>query len=99
MSHLATPTEDVFDARELPCETKRPALIARCVQLPRGRSFIFVNGHDPVPVRRFLDQQFPGCFRWDLLASADPAAIRLQVTKLGEPAGGFPAAGVDFSCR
>jgi len=98
MPSTTTQPEDVFDARDLPCETKRPAMIARCIQLPLGGSFTFVNGHDPVPLRRFLDRQFPGCFRWELLASTEPDAIRLQVTKVGAPAGGFPAGGVDFAC-
>jgi len=89
---------DIFDARELPCEIKRPAVIARCCQLPVGRSFIFLNSHDPVPLRHHLDQTFPGCFRWELLAPAEPDSIRLLVTKIGEPAGGFGAEAASFTC-
>ncbi len=93
-----TSTEEVFDARELPCEIKRPAVIARCCQLPVGQSFIFVNGHDPVPLRRHLDQTYPGCFRWEPLPSEDTDAVRLRVSKIGAPAGGFSAEEMNFSC-
>ena len=51
MAHTTTTPDDIFDARELPCETKRPAVIARCCQLPVGRSFLFLNSHDPVPLQ------------------------------------------------
>ncbi len=97
MPDTTTLPEDLFDARELPCEIKRPAVIARCCQLPLGRSFIFLNGHDPVPLRRHLDQTYPGCFRWEPLACEEADAIRLRVTKTAEPAGGFGEA-ANFSC-
>ena len=90
--------EELFDGRELPCETKRPAFLSRCCNLPVGRSFIFVNGHDPVPLRRMLDQNFPGSFRWEALDPVEPDAMRLRVTKLVDPAGGFPPALLEFSC-
>jgi uncharacterized protein (DUF2249 family) len=92
------PTDDIFDARELPCEVKRPAVIERCCQLQVGRSFVFINGHDPVPLRRHLDQVYPGCFRWEPLDSEDADSVRLRVTKISEPAGGFSAQAASFSC-
>lgn len=98
MNNTTTRPEDLFDARELPCEIKRPAVIARCCQLPLGRSFIFLNGHDPVPLRRHLDQMYPGCFTWEPLASDDADAVRLRVTKTAEPAGGFGDEAASFSC-
>ncbi|HQF38621.1 MAG TPA: DUF2249 domain-containing protein [Opitutaceae bacterium] len=91
-------SEELFDGRELPCETKRPAFLSRCCNLPVGRSFIFVNGHDPVPLRRMLDQNFPGSFRWEELDPVEPDAMRLRVTKLADPAGGFPPELLEFSC-
>jgi len=98
MANPTTKSDDIFDARELPCETKRPAVIARCCALPVGRSFIFLNGHDPVPLRQHLDRLYPGCFRWELLASEATDTIRLLVTKTGEPAGGFGAEAASFAC-
>lgn len=98
MLNTTTTPEDIFDARELPCEIKRPAVIARCCQLPVGRSFIFLNGHDPVPLRNHLDQQYPGCFRWEPLASDEADSIRLLVSKIAEPAGGFGDIAAGFSC-
>lgn len=98
MANTTTKPDDIFDARELPCETKRPAFIARCCQLPVGRSFIFLNGHDPVPLRQHLDRLYSGCFRWELLAAEANDTIRLLVTKIGEPAGGFGAEAANFSC-
>ncbi len=100
MTNTATSNtaEELFDGRELPCETKRPAFLSRCCNLPVGRSFVFINGHDPVPLRRMLDQNFPGSFRWEPLDAVEADAMRLRVTKLAEPAGGFPAELLAFSC-
>lgn len=98
MQNTTTLPEEVFDGRDLPCEAKRPAFLSRCIGLPLDRSFIFINGHDPVPLRRHLDQLYPGCFRWESLGSAEPDAIRLRVTKTAVPAGGFHADTAEFSC-
>jgi uncharacterized protein (DUF2249 family) len=98
MPNPTTKPDDIFDARELPCDIKRPAVIARCCQLPVERSFIFINGHDPVPLRQHLDRLYPGCFRWEPLASDSADFIRLRVTKIGEPVGGFGAEAASFSC-
>lgn len=95
-----TSTEDIFDARELTCDVKRPAVIDRCVNLQVGASFVLLNGHDPVPLRAFLDQQFPGCFRWEhvpALAADDSVAIR--VSKVGAPVDGFGAPVANFRCH
>lgn len=90
--------EDIFDGRDLPCETKRPGFLSRCAALPVGRSFVFINGHDPVPLRRLLDQRFPGCFHWDLAAGAAGDTIQLRVTKLAAPAEGFGELAAEISC-
>ena len=94
-----TANEEVFDARELPCEIKRPAVIRRCVDLPAGASYVLVNQHDPVPLRRHLDACYPGCFRWEHLAGADDDAVRIRVTKIAQLPRGQPAGVVDFSCH
>lgn len=98
MRNTDSPTVETFDGRELPCEIKRPAFIARCIALPLHHSFIFVNGHDPIPLRRHLDQLYPACFRWEPTGSATSEAMHLRVTKIAEPAGGFAAEAADFSC-
>jgi len=101
MNHTSiTSTEDIFDARELTCDVKRPAVIDRCVKLPVGASFILLNGHDPVPLRAFLDQQFPGCFRWEHVpALADDDSVAIRVSKVGAPVDGFGAPVADFHCH
>jgi uncharacterized protein (DUF2249 family) len=96
--HTAGTTEEVFDGRELACEEKRPAFLGRCVALPVGRTFVFVNGHDPVPLRRHLDQLYPGCFCWELLEGGEDGSIRLRVTKTATPAGGFGSEAGAGSC-
>jgi uncharacterized protein (DUF2249 family) len=75
-------TEDIFDARDLPCEIKRPAVIQRCLDLPVEASFVLVNQHDPAPLRHHLDVCFPGCFRWELTGDPGEGAVRIRVTKL-----------------
>jgi uncharacterized protein (DUF2249 family) len=91
-------TEEVFDGRELPCETKRPGFLSRCVELPIGRSFVFLNGHDPVPLRGQLDRQYPGCFRWEIAETEVADAIRLRVTKVAAPSKGFASETSTASC-
>ena len=98
-SSVSTP-EDIFDARELSCDTKRPAVIGRCVNLPVGSSFVLLNGHDPVPLRAFLDREFPGCFRWEHVpALADDESVAIRVTKTGAPVDGFGSPEADFRCH
>jgi uncharacterized protein (DUF2249 family) len=91
--------EEVFDARDLPCEIKRPSVIQRCLDLPAGRSFILVNQHDPVPVRRHLDASFPGCFRWERADGSDDDEVRIRVIKLKELPSDQPDGVADFSCH
>lgn len=98
MTNPTASSEYLFDGRELPCELKRPAFIARCIELPVGESFVFINGHDPAPLRGHLDQLHPACFRWELIKSVEPDAIRLRVTKIATPVGGFAAEATRFSC-
>lgn len=93
-------SDDIFDARELSCDVKRPAVIERCVNLPVGTSFVLLNGHDPVPLRAFLDRQFPGCFRWEHVpALATDDAVAIRVTKLGAPVDGFGSPAAEFHCH
>lgn len=99
MSTSTNQTEiEVFDGRELPCETKRPAFLSRCIQLPAGQSFVFLNSHDPMPLRTQLDRSYPGSFAWEHLEPDDDETIRLKVTKLRDPEGGFSAADTELSC-
>ena len=92
--------EEIFDARELSCDVKRPAVIGRCVSLPVGASFVLLNGHDPVPLRAFLDGQFPGCFRWEHVPElADDDSVAIRVSKVAAPAGGFGAPEAEFRCH
>lgn len=92
--------EDIFDARDLTCDIKRSAVIERCVNLPVGKSFVLINGHDPVPVRRFLDGQFPGCFLWEHVpALADDDSVAIRVSKVGAPVDGFGSPAADFRCH
>ena len=93
-------SEDIFDARELTCDVKRPAVIDRCVSLPLGSSIVLHNGHAPVPLRAFLDGQFPGSFRWEHVPTLAPEdAVAIRVSKIGTPVGGFGDPEADFSCH
>lgn len=97
---IQSPSEEIFDARELPCAVKRPAVIGRCVNLPVGSSYVLLNDHDPVPLRAFLDREFPGCFRWEYVPDlGDVESVAIRVTKLATPTGGFGTPEADFSCH
>jgi uncharacterized protein (DUF2249 family) len=99
MSIHQTIPEEIFDARALPCEIKRPAVIQRCLGLPAGRAFVLLNQHDPAPLRGHLDASFPGCFRWELLSGADGGGVRIRVVKLRDLPRDRPAGVGDFACH
>jgi uncharacterized protein (DUF2249 family) len=73
--------EHILDVRHLPCSVKHGFVHDSCEKLPVGGWFILRNGRDPVPLREELEDEHPGCFRWDLLLNAGED-VRIRVTRV-----------------
>lgn len=72
-------SETVVDARDLPCREKLALIFRTWTELAVGASFVLVNEHDPVPVRRQLETNFPGCCAWEYLrVTEDECRIRIM---------------------
>jgi uncharacterized protein (DUF2249 family) len=74
-------SETLVDVRELPCREKLSLIFQSWTELPVGSSFVLVNEHDPVPVRRQLEANFPGCCTWEYLKVTDDEC-RIRVMRL-----------------
>lgn len=78
---LATiPAEKIYDARNIPCETKQPQVFARARGLADGDFFVLVNGHNPLPLRYLLESAYPGQFVWDNLQQ-DPGNFAVRISR------------------
>ncbi len=73
------PTDKLYDARKIPCETKQAQVFARARSLAKGDYFVLVNSHNPVPLRYLLDSAHPGEFAWDYVSQApETFAVRIS---------------------
>ena len=88
--------DKVMDVRTIPCSVKHGLILKTWRELPIGDHFILLNDHDPVPLRKQFEAEFPGTFAWDYLERG-PEDIRVKLTKLQK----LPAAvvsGQSYGC-
>jgi len=71
----------VMDVRPIPCSIKHGMIFQSCRDLAEGDYFILLNDHDPVPLRRQLDAQFPGACSWEYLQKG-PSEFRVKISKI-----------------
>ncbi|HIV57283.1 MAG TPA: DUF2249 domain-containing protein [Candidatus Stackebrandtia faecavium] len=69
-----------LDVRELPKPKKHPTIFATYEALTVGESFILVNNHDPIPLHKEFDADYPGSYDWTYLDKG-PREWRIQITK------------------
>ena len=89
-------TDNVMDVRTIPCSVKHGLILKTWRELPVGDYFILLNDHDPMPLRRQFEAEFPDTFTWEYLERG-PEDFRLKFTKLKE----LPAAvesGQSYGC-
>lgn len=80
------PSDELLDARDIPCSRKHPLILQRAHDLAVGSGFVLVNGHAPEPLRYQFEALSPGCFRWDYLVNeGDFAAVRISRLKATPP--------------
>jgi uncharacterized protein (DUF2249 family) len=69
-----------LDVRDIPPREKHPAIFSTFDRLAPGQSFILVNDHDPLPLRRQFEAKHAGAFAWRYLEQG-PAVWRVEVSK------------------
>lgn len=71
----------MLDVRAMPCSVKPGLIIQTFLDLPVGEHFIVRNGHEPVPMHRQFDVEFPDAFTWELVQSL-PEDVSVKITKV-----------------
>ncbi len=69
-----------LDLRELPGPVRHQLVFKAWEYLPSGGCFTIRNDHDPVPLRRQLEQISGGALLWEYLEKA-PGAFQVRITK------------------
>ena len=72
---------EIYDGRAIPCSEKHGQIIAKWRGLSVGRSFILINNHDPLRLKKQFGELWPETFAWEYLAQ-NPDEYRIQITKL-----------------
>jgi uncharacterized protein (DUF2249 family) len=86
----------VMDVRQIPCSVKHGLVLGTWRDLSIGDHFVLLNDHDPLPLRRQFDAEFPGTFTWEYLERG-PEDFRIQLTKL-KPLPAAVGSGMSYGC-
>lgn len=71
---------EVLDVREIPPGQRHPTIFGVYSRLGVHESFVLLNNHDPVPLRRQFEATYPRQFSWDYLESG-PTRWRVRITR------------------
>ena len=84
-------TEDgpVLDVRLLPPALKHPTIFGLFDELAEGTSFLLVNDHDPVPLRRQFERMRSGDFTWTYLERG-PRVWQVEIGRVDGATAGRP---------
>ena len=82
---MNTTTPSTIDLRQIPPLQRHGLIFERLAALDAGDAMLLVNDHDPAPLRRQLDAQWPGQFESTCL-EAGPALWRLEIRRAPTPA-------------
>lgn len=74
-------TIEIFDGRTIPCSEKHGQIIAKWRALRVGQSFILMNNHDPLRLKKQFGELWPETFAWKYLVQG-PGECHVQITKL-----------------
>lgn len=75
---------EVIDVRLIPPYERHARIFETFQSLPVGGFFELHSDHEPLPLRRQFEAQWPGQFEWETL-EAGPAQWRLRIAR--KPAG------------
>ena len=82
---MNTTSPSTIDVRQIPAFQRHGLIFERLAALDADDSMLLVNDHDPAPLRRQLDEQWPGQFEYTCL-DAGPALWRLEIRRAAMPA-------------
>ncbi len=82
---MNTMTPLTIDVRQILPAQRHSLIFERLAALDAGDALLLVNDHDPAPLRRQLDTQWPGQFGYALLESG-PDLWRLEIRRAPSPA-------------
>lgn len=86
MSLDAVDADAVVDLRSMPHSWRRLFVCTLIERMAVGKSFVLVNDHAPVRLRRYLQETFAGTVGWESLESGPPR-WRVRITRnLAQPA-------------
>lgn len=78
---MSSPDEDIeLDVRTLAHAQRRTVIFHAFKGMAPSRSFVLVNDHDPVPLRRQFEALYAGGYRWESLENG-PRVWRARITK------------------
>jgi uncharacterized protein (DUF2249 family) len=81
---MNTTTPSTIDVRQISPGQRHGLISERLAALDAGDALLLVNDHDPVPLRRQLDTQWPGQFEYAYLESC-PDLWRLEIRRAATP--------------
>jgi uncharacterized protein (DUF2249 family) len=77
---MTTTTSSTLDVRHTPLLQRRSVIFERLAALDAGEAMLLVTDHDPAPLRRQTDTQWPGQFYYTAL-EAGPVLWRMEVRR------------------
>lgn len=82
---MNTTTPSTIDLRQIPPLQRHGLIFERLAALDARDALLLVNDHDPAPLRRQWDTQWPGQFGYAHLESG-PDLWRLEIRRAATPA-------------
>jgi uncharacterized protein (DUF2249 family)/quercetin dioxygenase-like cupin family protein len=82
---LATSAVSVLDLREMPRATRHTMVLDAFDSLSVGDTFIFINDHDPQPLKMQIEQMRDTEMCWEYIERG-PEVFRIHVTRVAQPA-------------
>lgn len=77
---MNTTPASTIDVRQIPPVQRHGSIFERLAALEAGDALRLVNDHDPAPLRRQLDTQWPNRFEYAYLESG-PSLWRLEIRR------------------
>jgi uncharacterized protein (DUF2249 family) len=77
-------TSKELDLREVPRPERHPLVFADLDALKVGESFLLINDHDPVPLRRQIEDRRPGQVTWEY-ERGEPGMFRIRIKRIASP--------------
>ena len=95
---MNTTATSTIDVRQIPPIQRHDLIFERLAALDAGDALLLVNDHDPAPLRRQLDTQWPGQFGYAYRESG-PALWQLEIRRAATVEAGASTCCSGGACR